>query len=369
MSTPERRALASIVIQASWRGLIVRRSHTCVTFDPYDGYQVQHSPRYADADEEGTEHPGYRSFSANAFAAEDAGKPEKAVYRSLSPPPTESAPLVQVGGHGMLVRADEPGVLVKTTTLVEMQVYNEVHGTPLAEHLPAFHGAEVHGQIAALRLGDVTASFASPAVLDIKMGTRTYLENEVSSSKLRVDLAGKLIPLDPNSVSEAERREGITKARYMQARERLSSSATLGWRIEGIGLPSDEFDGDCKRLRTRSELARALRFFLRASSSLQRAFLARLQRLRDDLQDSAWFAQHEVVGSSILFAYDDAADHEDEGSGSVACRMIDFAKTQRIPEGAALTHRDEWRLGNREEGYLTGLDSLLDLWESLGCDD
>ena len=44
-----------------------------------------------------------------------------------------------------------------------------------------------------------------------------------------------MVDIDPNAPTEDERKAGgISKPRYMKWREELSSSASLGFRIEGI---------------------------------------------------------------------------------------------------------------------------------------
>lgn len=63
-----------------------------------------------------------------------------------------------------------------------------------------------------------------------------------------------------------------------------------------------------------------------------------------------WITTFQVIGSSILIIYDD------EKAG---VWMIDFAKTVPVPEGINITHRKPWKLGNHEEGYLTGIDNLI----------
>lgn len=45
--------------------------------------------------------------------------------------------------------------------------------------------------------------------------------------------------------------------------------------------------------------------------------------------------------------------------------MIDFGKTTPIPEGSHIDHHSPWVRGNHEDGYLTGIDSLISLMEEI----
>jgi 1D-myo-inositol-triphosphate 3-kinase len=84
---------------------------------------------------------------------------------------------------------------------------------------------------------DLLYSFNNPSIMDIKIGTRTFLEYDSNEKETapRNDLYLKLIEMAPNEPTEEEREmQAITKKRYMSWRERSSCSSNLGFRIEAI---------------------------------------------------------------------------------------------------------------------------------------
>ena len=64
-----------------------------------------------------------------------------------------------------------------------------------------------------------------------------------------------------------------------------------------------------------------------------------------------------MIGSSLLFVHD--------VSDQVGVWMIDFGKTTPLEEGSFITHQLPWQEGNREDGYLSGLDSLINMFVKL----
>uniref|UniRef100_A0A1I8BRN0 Kinase n=1 Tax=Meloidogyne hapla TaxID=6305 RepID=A0A1I8BRN0_MELHA len=201
--------------------------------------------------------------------------------------------------------------------------------------------------------------------MDIKIGTRTFLESEVANKNKRVDLYKKMIELAPNEPTEEERQdEAITKLRYMQFRERKSSSATLGFRIEAAQMPGVPIQKNFKQIRTRNQVRRALRHFC-GTEKVCAQLAQRLRHIRNSVEASAFFACHEIVGSSILLIHDGGSNSNNNTDRpiKVGAWLIDFAKCHRVEGGGRLTHRRPWDLGNHEDGYLIGLDNLMELLE------
>jgi len=97
-----------------------------------------------------------------------------------------------------------------------------VQGTPLEGIFAEYIKHEHFGALYTVTLRDMTAGMARPCVMDIKIGKRTFLESEVKKQELRVNLAKKMVDIDPTALTEEEQRTGITKLRYMQFREQRS---------------------------------------------------------------------------------------------------------------------------------------------------
>jgi len=292
----------------------------------------------------------------------------------------------QAGGHPGCFKVTDDGTLAKETSRYEALFYERVHDTEISAFFPRYYSSEpvepapgqlTDNRMVNVRMQNLTFGCVRPCVMDIKVGIRTFCESEVSNTKLRTDLVEKMLKLAPDEVSEAQRTDGVTKLQYMQFRERLSSTSSFGWRIEAlVGMPDAKAE-DTKLLRTEEALRGCFDTFLQGRQRLRDAFAVRLRTLRETLYSSMLFGHFEMVGSSLLFVYDD----DETSNFEPNLWMIDFAKsidhspleprevvagvTRRTSahEGLKLTHCDDWTLGNHEDGYLRGIDSLLELWE------
>jgi 1D-myo-inositol-triphosphate 3-kinase len=107
---------------------------------------------------------------------------------------------------------------------------------------------------------------------------------------------------------------------------------------------------DLKKVKSREEVMVTMALFLGGREDTRQRLLARLKEIRVKFEQSSYFQRHEVVGSSIFMIYDDT---------KVGAWIIDFAKTLPVPDGQVVSHRQPWVQGNHEEGFLTGLDSLI----------
>ncbi|XP_056302626.1 inositol-trisphosphate 3-kinase C isoform X1 [Danio aesculapii] len=305
---------------------------------------------------------GFADFNQSPGEAltTDLWKKSKNMVNWSPPPETvkKRSPWVQVVGHAGNFQTDSDGRLLKKYCESEQQCFLQLMSDSLRPFVPGYYGVTQRDEQDYNLMDDLLADFDSPCIMDCKMGSRTYLEEELKKAREcpqpRKDMYEKMIAVDPKAPTEEERlQQAVLKTRYMQWRETLSSTATLGFRIEGIKKSDGTCNTNFKRTKCKDEVVQALEDFVDSNMLILRSYQQRLKELRDILEKSDFFKAHEVVGSSLLFVHD--------VTGKAGIWMIDFGKTVPMTPPLTLDHRSPWLEGNREDGYLWGLDNFIDI--------
>ncbi|KAM8715101.1 hypothetical protein ACLKA7_002187 [Drosophila subpalustris] len=275
----------------------------------------------------------------------------------------QSKPLgwMQLSGHPESIVPTTTGIVRKRIAGIEdseVLAYQLISQEPKTSQIvPAYLGLRELQSQHYIELQDLLAGFKDPCVMDIKLGSRTFLESEVSNKTLRPDLYQKMIAVDPSAPTQAEHEaQAITKLRYMLFRESLSSSHSKGFRIEALRLRGRAPLKDLKTCRSSEQISQTIEQFLAARRSVQKELLKRLKHMRLVIEQSPFFNRHEIIGSSIFIVYD---DHR------VGAWLIDFAKSRQLPPQLRVDHRSPWAPGNREEGLLRGMDELIHAFEEV----
>ncbi|AWP16463.1 putative inositol-trisphosphate 3-kinase A [Scophthalmus maximus] len=269
---------------------------------------------------------------------------------------------VQLAGHKGNFKAAGEGTILKKFSENEMQCFEKLRDDALLPFVPGYHGVVEKDGESFLHMTDLLENFDLPNVMDCKMGVRTYLEEELVRArerpKPREDLYKKMVEVDSEGPTPQEHsQQGVTKPRYMQWRETMSSTNTLGFRIEGIKKCDGTCRTDFKKTRWKQDVIQVFKDFVGGDVNIMKSYLSRLTEIRQALKTSEFFKRHEVIGSSLLFIH----DH----TGNAQVWIIDFGKTTALPVGQMLNHDIPWQEGNREDGYLWGLENLIQTLESV----
>ncbi|TMS21468.1 Inositol-trisphosphate 3-kinase A [Larimichthys crocea] len=273
---------------------------------------------------------------------------------------------VQLAGHKGNFKAADEGNILKKFSENEMQCFEKLRDDALLPYVPGYHGVVEKDGESFLHMTDLLANFDLPNVMDCKMGNEDILGGGSlfrarERPKPREDLYKKMVEVDSEGPTPQEHSQrGVTKPRYMQWRETMSSTNTLGFRIEGIKKCDGTCRTDFKKTRSKQDVIQVFKDFVGGNASIIKSYLSRLTEIQQALKMSEFFKQHEVIGSSLLFIH----DH----TGNAQVWIIDFGKTTALPEGQTLNHDIPWQEGNREDGYLWGLENLLHTLESVSIE-
>ncbi|KAL8594394.1 hypothetical protein ACOMHN_032981 [Nucella lapillus] len=280
----------------------------------------------------------------------------------LLPMAQSSLPWSQLAGHKGSFLAGSEGSVLKLRDPCEEKNLSKLkeEGGPLyLRFMPHFYGAVKKNDY--VQMEDLQSGFSCPSVMDVKVGLRTYLHNELTKAQkeatLRKDLYEKLVSVDPEApTAEEKAMQQITKTRYLQFRDDLSSTSSLGFRIEGIKTSSIA-SKDFKKTRTSEDVQKAFSAFIGDNTTALEKYISLLQDIQKEQESSQFFRSHEVVGSSLLFVHD--------SSGKAGVWMIDFAKCCPLPAKVAVDHRSQSLPSNYEDGYWFGLASLRSILQRI----
>ncbi|XP_052870272.1 inositol-trisphosphate 3-kinase homolog [Anopheles cruzii] len=275
--------------------------------------------------------------------------------------PTVPTGWLQLSGHPKSIAPMANGIVRKRVSGpndTELVAYRQLMVDPHAvKVVPKFLGVHQTATDHFIELHNLLNGFVEPNVMDIKMGFRTFTESEVSNTALREDLYKKMVSVDPGApTAEEHRQRAITKLRYMQFRENMSSTEEKGFRIEALKMRGSQPVTDLKTVKSNNQIQATIGHFVGGRRSVAKDITKRLRQMRTMIEKSEFFHRHQVLGSSVFIVYDDQ---------QVGVWLIDFAKALPLPKGAKVNHRTRWQMGNCEEGLLHGFDELIRTMESV----
>jgi len=132
------------------------------------------------------------------------------------------------------------------------------------------------------------------------MGVRTFIAAEIENSKPRADLYEKMIGEDPAAPTLKEHQtRAITKYRYLDWRDCISSTRNLGFRIEGTTIQGSSTK-DFKSIKSHEQVGEIFRQFSDNKLILIQ-YLDRLQTIRELARSSSFFNQHEVSNCPSIY--------------------------------------------------------------------
>ena len=303
-------------------------------------------------------------------------------------------------------RRDGPNTIVKRTTKVEANFWSAIASSGhLSPHIPVLYlidsneqstmsedaraSAEEddpHDGIHSVRMQDLASNMTRPCAMRFVMGSRTVVADDVADTpQARTAdpaLYARALETDSDAAARFATDEeraacSMTRGRYLAFLDQLSSTATLGFRIDSArsvvddelaDLPPPGEHTSLATLRTEADVAAALVSFLQSDAALAKGVVSKLQAITAALERSSFFARHIFLRSALLLTYDDA-----NRSGRLELKMINFAFCYELPDGVPPSHdtaesvegRLLWDGTTHSDGYMLGVRALTSIMQSV----
>jgi len=220
-----------------------------------------------------------------------------------------------------------------------------------------------------LKISNLLCDFQRwPHVLDMKLGARSFVEEEVNNTELRQDLFRKFQQLDPSGLTPEENERGsCTKYRWMNQNDVCTTLRMMCFRADGIansptgGSVSKE---ELQQIQTIEDAAVVVSKHLlpHVGKELQQCVvkdvLARLVEIKEVMRSSSFLTNHSLIGSSFMFIIN-------RDGLKTGVYLIDLAKTTLIPKTVQIDHMSPWVMGNYEDGIFLGVDNVIRVWEKV----
>jgi len=216
-----------------------------------------------------------------------------------------------------------------------------------------------------------------PCAMDVIMGTRTVTPGDfgAESSEPSPALLAEMTKVDADAPSQGEiAAGGVSQRRFLSFLDERTSTATLGFRLDAA---KTVVDGSLEplplppgvtlsTLQSEVDVTAAISAFVQHDVPLANAFLLKLQTVAAALERSSFLPRHALLRTTILFIYDDAARET-----KLDVKLTEFAESYALPEGESITHTAPWdgSAASHEDGYLTGVRSLLKIVKKIASQD
>ncbi|MBB65825.1 MAG: hypothetical protein CMO81_12270 [Waddliaceae bacterium] len=237
----------------------------------------------------------------------------------------------QAAGHGEIIRVGDSSILKKTQEAEAhfYEIISEYSG--LENFTPKYEGSSIVDGEVYIQMEDLTANYQNPAMIDIKMGTRTWVTDM--------------------GVEKIDRRKIV---------DQKTTTGELGYRVLGYrryNRCTESYEkvdkNECRNIVS-SEVKEHLSQYYFDGVRLRKDAI---QETLDQIEPIySWFKENtdiEFVSSSLFILYE-GNDHV--GQYGVTVKMIDFPYVLPLQESPGRS---------RDEGYLQGLENLREALQSL----